>query len=75
MKKRIITFIVVAMLVLVYALPASAHTTGPCNDSNEDGNFSGREYAEHHISEFAKAGNLGNDAHKPGTHRGFSICL
>ncbi len=70
MKKRIIIFIAVAMLVLAYALPASAHTTGPCN-----GDKTGREYAEHHISEFAKAGNLGNDAHKPGTHRGFSVCL
>ena len=75
MKKRIITFIVVAMLVLVYALPASAHTAGPCNTPDEDGNFSGRNYAKHHISAFAKAGNLGNDAHKPGTHRGFSVCL
>ena len=43
MKKRIITFIVVAMRVLVYALPASAHTPGPCNDSNADGTFSGVE--------------------------------
>ena len=70
MKKRIIIFIAVAMLVLAYALPASAHTAGPC-----DGEGTGRSYAKHHISALAKDGDLGNDAHKPGTHRGFCICL
>ena len=70
MKKRIVIFIAVAMLVLAYALPASAaDSTGPCN-----GEKTGREYAEHHISAFAKAGNLGNDGHKPGSHKGFSVC-
>jgi hypothetical protein len=28
----------------------------------------------HHISAFAQEGLLGNDGHKPGTHRGFSAC-
>jgi hypothetical protein len=53
---------------------ASAHTTGPCDDSDGDGNASGREYAEHHIVSLAKAGKLGNDGHKPGAHKGFSAC-
>ncbi|MCI0775586.1 MAG: hypothetical protein J4N97_07640 [Chloroflexi bacterium] len=76
MKKRIITFIVVAMLVLVYALPVSAHTASPCNDTDGDGSPSGREYAKHHISALAKAGNLGHGHgfHVPGTHQGFSLC-
>ena len=45
------------------------HLAGPCN-----GDGTGREYAQHHISAFAKAGLLGQ-GHKPGTHRGFSVCL
>ncbi len=47
------------------------HATGPCN-----GDQTGLEYAQHHIVEFAKAGNLGTGiGHKPGSHQGFSICL
>ena len=71
MKKRIITFIVVAMLVLVYALPVSAHNPGPCNDSGEPGNS---DYATHHIADAAKGGNIGGDGHVPGAHQGFSFC-
>lgn len=56
-------------------IPVLSHSTGPCNDSDGDGSFSGQEYAKHHISAFARDGQLGNDAHKPGTHRGFSVCL
>ena len=70
MKKRIVVFIAVAMLVLAYAVPASAHIAGPCNGDN-----TGLSYATHHISALAKVGGLGNDAHIPGTHDGFSVCL
>lgn len=50
---------------------ASAHLTGPCNGDNTV-----RDYATHHISAFAKEGLLGHkDLHKPGSHRGFSVCL
>ena len=51
-----------------------AHKTGPCNDSDGDGSFSGLEYAFHHIVEFVQNGLLGQ-FHKPGSHHGFSICL
>ena len=69
MKKRIVTLIAVGMLVLAYAVPASAHTAGPCN-----GEGTGHDYAKHHISAMAKDGGLGNDGHKPGAHKGFSVC-
>ena len=71
MKKRIITFIVVAMLVLTYALPVSADNLGPCNDSGEPGNS---DYAKHHIAHLAKIGGIGGDGHVPGAHQGFSVC-
>ena len=74
MKKRIITLVAVAMLVMAYAIPASAHTAPPCNDANGDGSPSGQEYAKHHISALVKVGGLGNDGHKPGAHQGFSAC-
>jgi hypothetical protein len=72
-KALLITLVVIIALVAV--LPVAAHRTGPCNDSDGDGAFSGREYAEHHITEFAKAGDLGDGGHKPGSHKGFSACL
>ena len=69
--RRTVVLVVTVLMSLALAIPASAgHSVGPCN-----GDGTGREYAEHHISAFAKAGNLGNDAHKPGTHRGFSLCV
>lgn len=74
MRKTTTTLLAASLLVMGTALPASAHPAPPCNDSDGDGMASGREYAAHHISAFAKAGMLGNDGHKPGTHRGFSVC-
>jgi hypothetical protein len=60
---------------VVFALgtlaPAAAHQAGPCTPSEEPGHS---EFATHHIVPFAQAGELGNDGHKPGTHRGFSSC-
>jgi hypothetical protein len=32
--------------------------------------MTGRDYAKHQITEFAKAGDLGNGGRKPGTHVG-----
>ena len=73
MKRTMLIVILVMLIALVAVLPAMA--APPCNDTNGDGSPSGREYAEHHISALAKEGGLGNDAHKPGSHQGFSICL
>ncbi len=56
-----------AALTLGAAAPAGAHNVGPCNNSGEPGNS---DYAQHHIV----PATLGNNAHKPGTHRGFSLC-
>lgn len=74
MKKKLIVLTLVLMLTLALATPVFAHTTGPCNDSDGDGSFSGREYAEHHITQFAHAGMLGAGGHIPGSHHGFSAC-
>jgi hypothetical protein len=74
MRKITTTLLAASLLVLGAALPASAHLAGPCDDSDGDGMASGREYAAHHISAFAQEGLLGNEGHKPGTHRGFSAC-
>jgi hypothetical protein len=58
-----------AALTLGAAAPAGAdHNVGPCNDSGEPGNS---DYAQHHIV----PATLGNNAHKPGSHRGFSLCI
>jgi len=62
-------------LVAVMAAPAAADTLPPCNDADGDGSPSGSEYAAHHITQLAHAGLLGTDGHRPGAHRGFSLCL
>lgn len=59
-----------ATLTVAAAAPAAAHTAGPCG--NDGPGNSG--YATHHIVPNAHDGNLGNDGHKPGTHRGYSVC-
>lgn len=74
MTKKLLLMSLVLLLTLAFATPAFAHSAPPCNDSNGDGSPSGAEYAEHHIVSLATAGALGNDGHKPGTHRGFSLC-
>ena len=61
-----------AALTLGTAGPAAAHNAGPCNDSGGPGHS---DYATHHIVAAAHEGALGNDGHKPGTHRGYSACL
>jgi hypothetical protein len=70
MKRRILAVLAItAVSVSIGASSASAdHNLGPCNDSGEPGNS---DYAKHHIV----PAQLGNDAHKPGAHRGFSACL
>lgn len=72
--KNLIILTIVLLIALAMVVPAFAHQAGPCNDSDGDGEFSGREYAEHHIAFAAQAGALGNDGHKPGSHQGFSAC-
>lgn len=73
MRKFLMTFMLVG-LMMVAAIPAFAHATGPCADSDGDGQPSGAEYARHHIVAMAHEGALGNGGHKPGAHRGFSFC-
>ena len=76
MRKALVTLITALTLLLASAGAASAHTTGPCFDpATPTVTYSGAEYAEHHISAMAKAGELGNGGHKPGAHRGYSACL
>jgi hypothetical protein len=59
-------------LTLGTAGSAAAHNAGPCNDSDGPGHS---DYATHHIAAAAHEGALGNDGHKPGSHRGYSACL
>ena len=73
MKKFATTALLAGVLLVGSAVPAAAHATGPCNDSDGDGAFSGHEYAKHHIVPLAHAGIIGQ-GHKPGTHQGFSAC-
>jgi hypothetical protein len=72
--KKLVLVLLIVVFVLSLAAPAFAHTAPPCNDTDGDGSPSGKEYAAHHISALAKEGNLGADGHKPGSHRGFSLC-
>lgn len=73
MKKLASTLFIAGLLALAPASAASAHFTGPCNDSDGDGMPSGQEYAQHHIAAGAHEGIIGQ-GHKPGSHRGFSLC-
>lgn len=73
MKRFTATTLLVGALLAGSAGSAVAHQAGPCNDSDGDGAFSGREYAQHHIVQGAHDGIIGRQ-HKPGSHQGFSAC-
>lgn len=66
--RRIVTTFILVGLMLMAAVPAFASDKGPCV-----GDHTGREYAQGHIVPLAHAGILGQ-GHKPGSHKGFSIC-
>lgn len=68
------TLALAGLLTLGGASTAWAHQAGPCDDADGDEMASGAEYAAHHIVALARAGGLGNDGHKPGSHGGFSHC-
>jgi hypothetical protein len=72
-KKLAATILLTGALVVGSGGAALAHQAGPCTDSDGDGEFSGREYAEHHIVQGAHDGIIGHE-HKPGSHHGFSLC-
>ncbi|RBW69472.1 hypothetical protein [Bacillus taeanensis] len=74
MKKLLVSLGTSALISIMIAGVAGAHTAPPCNDSDGDGLPSGQEYAQHHIVSMAHDGMLGNDGHKPGVHHGFSVC-
>ncbi len=75
MKRLVSSALVAGVMVLGSAAGAMAdHQAGPCNDSDGDGAFSGLEYAQHHIVVGAHDGIIGQ-AHKPGSHLGFSACM
>jgi len=66
--RKLIIIVLVLLVLLVSVVPVFAHNAGPCNDSGEPGNS---DYARHHIV----PATLGHNAHVPGTHQGFSVCL
>lgn len=72
MRKVLLVPAVLVAFTLSVAAPASAHNAGPCNDSGGPGHS---DYATHHIVAAAHAGALGDGGHKPGEHRGYSLCL
>ena len=75
MRKRIAAAVALAMMTaLTVGTPAFAHQGGPCAtvEPDEPGHS---EFAMHHIVPFAEVGGLGEGGHKPGEHRGFSLCL
>lgn len=74
MRTRLVVAIAGFVAALAFAAPGGAQAP-PCNDTNGDGSPSGFEYAQYHVSALAKEGMLGNGGHKPGEHRGFSVCL
>lgn len=72
-KALLLAPVAAAALALGTAAPASAHQQGgPCGASSDPGHSG---YAAHHVVPAAQAGALGNDGHKPGEHRGYSVCL
>ena len=66
MKRFIVLALLVMVMAMVFAIPASA--AGPC-----DGD--GAAYGQDHISDRATSGNIGPDGHIPGSHEGFAKCL
>ena len=67
MKRFIVLALLVLVMTMVFAIPASADND-PCGGD-------GKHYAEHHISFLAQEGNIGGGGHVPGTaHQGFSAC-
>jgi hypothetical protein len=69
MFRRVIAVMaMVVASVLIAAPSASGDNLGPCNNSGGPGHS---DYAAHHIV----PADLGNGAHKPGSHGGYSVCL
>lgn len=62
------------IIVLLAALAMPALADAPCVDVDGDGSASGRHYGAVHIASHTPHG-VGLEAHNPGTHRGFSLCL
>ena len=66
------TLLVAVLLGLSLALgsltPVAAHQGDPC--AEDDPGHSA--YAQHHIVDHAKKGELGHGGHKPGEHRGYA---
>ena len=72
MRRRITIFVSALVFSALGVGPALAHSAPPCNDSGEPGNS---DYAQHHIVPLAHEQGLGEGGHKPGGHRGYSLCL
>jgi hypothetical protein len=73
-RSRLALATAIAALLTLSVAVGSAAAHGPCEDVNLDGAVTAREYAQFHISSHTPHG-VGLDAHNPGTHQGFSLCL
>jgi hypothetical protein len=69
MRKLVLALGSAALLAVPLAGPASAH--GPCDDQGRPG---ASDYGRDHIASHTPAGPP-SEAHNPGTHQGYSLCL
>lgn len=74
MRRSRLAAAALAALLALSLSAASVAAHGPCDDIDADGSSSGMEYGQFHVSSHAPHG-VGLDAHNPGTHQGFSLCL
>lgn len=66
MRRFLVILVLTAALMASLAVPAAAHA--PCAGGT------GMSYGRDHIASHAPHGH-GVDAHNPGTHMGYSLCL
>jgi hypothetical protein len=71
MRKVLLALGSTALLALPFAAPASAH--GPCDETFDRPGAS--DYGRDHIASHPPHGVGIEDAHNPGTHQGYSLCL
>ena len=67
MKRFIVLALLVIVMTMVFALPASAGLVGPCTSD-------GAGYGQNHIVHQATNGGIGAGGPIPGEHQGFSYC-
>jgi hypothetical protein len=70
LRRRFLLLTAAFVLALPFGGPAAAHA--PCEEANDRPGAS--DYGRDHIAGHTPHGH-GQDAHNPGTHMGYSLCL